>query len=76
MGTIENAARSGSRLDSLIELRNTLAARLDKCQSDRDLAALSRQFVSVTAEIEMIEGNKESRTVSLDDFRNKIRAVK
>lgn len=76
MGTIENAARSGSRIESLIQLRNRLAERLDKCQSDRDLAALSRQFVQVTAEIEMIEGNKEEKTISLNDFRDRLRAVK
>lgn len=76
MGTIENAARSGSRLKQLIELRNKIAARLDECQSDRDLAALSRQFVQITAEIEEIEGNKENKTVSLNDFRDKLRAVK
>lgn len=74
--SIKTAARSGSRLKALIELRNLLADRLDDCGSDRDVAALSRQFVQVTAEIDAIQGNSDSKAISLEDFRSKLRAVK
>ena len=73
--SVSKAAKSDSRLEALIELRNLLARRLDKCESDRDLAALSRQFVQVTAEIDELRGADSSKTVSLTDFRNKLKVV-
>lgn len=76
MSSILDAAKTENRLDTLIALRDRLAERLDRCNSDRDLAAMSRQLVQVLAEIEEIRGSTETRTVSLDDFRNKIRAAK
>ena len=76
MGSIFDAAKTGYRLEALTELRNKLAERLDKCNSDRDLAALSRQFMQVTAEIEEIKGSTEIKAASLDDFRSQLRAVK
>lgn len=43
-----------NRLDQLIELRNTLAMAIDKCESMRDLAALSKQYRETLKEIEEI----------------------
>ena len=76
MSSIFEAANTNDRLAVLVELRNKLAVRLDQCESNRDLAALSRQFVQVVNEIDEIMGGNETKAVSLDDFRNKLKAVK
>ena len=75
MSSILEAAKTDKRLDALIALRDRLADRLDRCNSDRDLAAMSRQLVQVLAEIEEIRGSTETRAVSLDDFRNKLKVA-
>lgn len=49
-------SRKGTRLDQLKKLRDTLAASIDKCESMRDLATLSRQYRETIKEIEEIEG--------------------
>ena len=73
--SITEAAKTESRLEALIELRNLLADRLDKGPHDRDLASLSRQFVQVTAEIDEIRGEDDSKTASIADFRAKLKVV-
>ena len=45
-----------SRLDRLIELRDTLDTAITECDSKRDLAALARQYRETLREIEEIEG--------------------
>lgn len=56
-----------NRLDQLIELRNTLATAIDKCESMRDLAALSKQYRETLKEIEEIEqnGNEEDELAKI-----------
>lgn len=76
MGKLMQAAKSGDRLRALIELRDLLAKRLEAGPADRDLAALSRQFVQVTAEIEEIRGQTETKPTSLSDMRNKLKVAK
>lgn len=49
-------SRKGTRLDQLKKLRDTLASSIDKCESMRDLAALSRQYRDTIREIEEMEG--------------------
>lgn len=74
MGMIEDAAKSGDRLKALIELRDMLALKLDECESNRDTAALSRQFTQVLAEIDEIRGTS-TKTTSIAEMREKLRAV-
>lgn len=76
MGKLYDAAAGEDRLAVLIELRNLLANRLDKCDSDRDIAALSRQLVQVTAEIEEIRKNTVQKVTSLSEMRKKVKVVK
>lgn len=76
MGKIEKAVKTGDRLDTLRALRELLAARLDACDSNRDIAALSRQLVQVTAEIDEIEKESETTITSLDAFRKKVKLAK
>ena len=51
-----------NRLERLIDLRDRLAASISTCESNRDLAALSRQYRETLKEIEELEGEG-----SLDD---------
>jgi len=74
MGRLTTAAKSGDRLKALMELRDILAARLENAAADRDIAALSRQFVQVTAEIEEIRAG-ERPVSSLMELRAKFKAA-
>lgn len=49
--SVSEAASSGSECDALMALRDRLAAEIDACDSGRDLAALSRQFVDVVTRL-------------------------
>lgn len=49
--SVSEAASSGSERDALMALRDRLAAEIDACDSGRDLAALSRQFVDVVTRL-------------------------
>ena len=73
--SVSEAAASESRLKALTELRDLIAKRLDQCNSDRDIAALSRQFVQITAEIDELKNDIKSKEVTLRDFRNKLKVV-
>lgn len=53
-GTLVSAAASDDRVRTLRVLRDRIAASIDACESDRDLAALSRQLTDVLAQIEEI----------------------
>ena len=55
MGKLIEAATSGDRLQTLIELRQILADRLETSQSDRDVASMSRRLMQVCSEIEDLE---------------------
>lgn len=76
MGKLLDASGSGDRLKTLKELRDMLAGWLENSSSDRDKAALTRQFVYVLAEIEEIENTSEGKKTSIADMREKLRAVK
>lgn len=49
-------SKKGNRLEQLKKLRDMLAKAIDKCESMRDLATLSRQYRETIREIEEIEG--------------------
>lgn len=48
------------RLAGLIALRDRLAVEVDRCESARDVAALSRQFTDVLLQIDELSVNTES----------------
>lgn len=58
-----SAAKSGDRLQTLIELRDVLAASISSCKSMRDMASLSKRLIEVLDEIEAVSGDagQESR---------------
>lgn len=55
MGKLVKVSKGGDRLTQLVELRNIIADAIDKCDSMRDLASLSRQYRETLDEIEAIE---------------------
>lgn len=54
-------------------LRDRLATAIDNCDSGRDLAALSRQYVDVTEKLEQIKPAEKGGT-GLDEFTRALRA--
>jgi hypothetical protein len=53
--TLEQAARSGDQRALLMALRDVIASRISDGCAARDLASLSRQLVSIVAELETID---------------------
>ena len=76
--SLTDASGTNDTLAQLVELRKILAVAIDGCESNRDLAALSRRYMGVICEIdarvraeeengdvaEIIRRNKESAHVS------------
>lgn len=59
MRDLRDAASNGSRADVLEALRDRIAAEIEAGVPARDLAALSRQLVQITAELEDLKGPTE-----------------
>lgn len=76
MSNLLEAAQTEDRLKLLLELRDVLSDRIDRSNSDRDLAALARQLVQVTAEIEEIRNAQPKAVNPLEGFRGKLKVVK
>ena len=72
--SVLGAARLGSRRESLVAMRDVLAAAVDGCESMRDLPALTRQLSDVLGQIEGIDaaeaGAVEVRS-PLDELRSR-----
>lgn len=56
--SVAETAVTGDRLSTLVAMRARLAAAIDQCESMRDLAALSREYRAVLAEIAVLEPPK------------------
>lgn len=54
------ATQSGDRLETLIALRDLLAARLQKANSDRDISSMSRRLMQAVCEIEMLQKERDA----------------
>ncbi|WP_346844606.1 hypothetical protein [uncultured Rothia sp.] len=70
-GSVTEAAEKGTRLDSLKALRRVITRHIDSDRTlARDLAALSRQYISVSKEIEELEALEQQysdEAVGVDD---------
>ena len=53
------AAQSGDKRETLVALRDKLAATIEVCDSGRDMAANSKRLMEVIAEIEAIDAEAE-----------------
>lgn len=54
MTTLAQAAKKNSRRETLIALRDKLAAAIDGCESGRDIAALSKRLMEVMGELDSL----------------------
>ena len=61
MTNLIDAAKSGNKKETLIALRDVLAATIQNCDSGRDMASNSKRLMEVMAEIETIEKEEEDR---------------
>ena len=50
-----DAAKSGNKRETLIALRDILAATIQNCESGRDMASNSKRLMDVIEEIEQID---------------------
>jgi hypothetical protein len=57
-----------SRITRLLAVRDRLADAIAECDSKRDLAALSREYRAVLAELEALAPAKEKRTDGVDEI--------
>lgn len=64
MTNLIDAAKSGDKRQTLIALRDILAATIQNCESGRDMASNTKRLMEVMAELEALpdpEKQKESK---------------
>lgn len=61
MTNLVEAAKSGNKKETLIALRDVLAATIQNCDSGRDMASNSKRLMEVMAEIDAIEKEEENQ---------------
>lgn len=54
MANLVRAVKSGDKRATLIALRDKVAEQIDKCESGRDMAALSKRLTEIMADIEAL----------------------
>ncbi len=62
------AAGQDTRAARLIAVRDQLAAAIAECDSKRDLAALSREYRAVLAELDALQPVQEKRSRGVDEI--------
>lgn len=65
MATLEEIADSGDQLATLRALRQKVARTIDRSESGRDIAALSRQLQLISTEIQGLEQAQEAQDTPL-----------
>ena len=65
------AAASGDRVSTLAALRDLLADEIERSESSRDVAALSRQLTMVMGEIAELAPPAEKKGTPLDELRER-----
>ena len=78
MARLIEAASSGDRLQTLKELRGLLAERLEKSNSDRDIASMSKRLMDVTEAIDELEQAiaSETEVSSLETIRHRLKIAR
>lgn len=76
--TLVGAADSGNRLETLKALRHLLAERLEACDSNRDVASMSKRLMDCVAQIAELEQNDvtNKETICLDAMRQRLKVGK
>lgn len=65
------AAKSGSKKDTLIALRDKLAETIQNCDSGRDMASNSKRLMEVMAEIEALPDENTVKVSKHDRLKKK-----
>lgn len=68
MDSVLSAAQSRGLAGQLEALRDRLAAEIDACESARDLAALSRQYVDVATRLDELSADTKQEGTVLDEL--------
>ena len=71
MTNLVEAAKSGDKRETLIALRDKIAATIDNCESGRDMAANSKRLMEVMAELEALPDPKEKKVSKHDRLKSK-----
>ena len=67
--SLSSAASSGDELQTLKELRDDLAARMEICSSDQNYSTMARVFADTLARISALEGaSSTSGGTALDEL--------
>ena len=66
MTNLVDAARSGDKRETLIALRDILAATIQNCESGRDMASNTKRLMEVMAELESMP-DPEQKKISKHD---------
>lgn len=56
--TVYSAAKKQDKRATLEALRNSIAKTIDKCESGRDMASLSKRLMEVIDEIDALDAEK------------------
>lgn len=72
MAGLLEAAKSGNKRETLLALRDKIAATIENCESGRDMAANSKRLMEVMAEIEALPDPKETKTSKHDRLKEKL----
>lgn len=73
MAKLYTTARKGTRRDTLVSLRDQLARAIDDCESGRDMAALSKRFMEVLAELEALPDPAKTAQNPAEMARKRVR---
>lgn len=73
MGKLADAAKTNNRRDTLIALRDQLANAIDKCESGRDMAALSKRLMEVMGELDSIPDPESKNKNPAQQARDRVR---
>ena len=71
MSNLTDAAKSGDKRETLIALRDKIAATIDGCESGRDMAANSKRLMEVMAEIDALPEPVAERKSAHDKLKDK-----
>lgn len=71
MSELTQATENGDELEMLVCLRMNLAQEIDICESGRDIASLSKQYMDVSERIRELKKIKpKKRRTTLDNIRS------
>ncbi len=72
MTNLIEAARSGNKRETLIALRDILAATIQNCESGRDMASNTKRLMEVMAELEALPDPEVKKKSKHDRLKDKI----